>query len=99
VVARQARQTCDRVAVNADESAGLTHAAAFAQVIEQRQTFFVRQFRVEQRRTLAFAEPCFAGATIQQTNAVVFAEVAADSEVFQAALAAVGAVEIVTAES
>ena len=47
MIAGQARQARNRVAVHADESAGLTHAAAFVQVFEQRQTFFVRQFGVE----------------------------------------------------
>jgi hypothetical protein len=98
VIAGQACQPRDRVAMDTDEPTGLANAAAFVQVFQQRQTYVVRKFRVEQRRTLAFAEPGLAGAAIQQTDALVFAKVAANGEVFEAALTVLATVRILTAE-
>jgi len=87
-----------RVLVHPDQAAGLTHAAAFLQMLEYRERFLVRELAAVQGGTLALGEAFLAGAAGEDAAFLVGAIAEADAEVVQPAAAVVGALGILAAE-
>jgi hypothetical protein len=88
----------DGVLADADQPAGLAHAAALGQVRQHGGRLLGRQAGVEQRRALALGEAGLAGAAAQQAPAVR-AVAGRHRQVAGAALAVVGAVAVQAAEA
>ncbi len=94
-----AGESYDGVAVDADEAPGGSHAAALAEVLEDREGPLFRQMAAVQRRALALGEAGAAGVAIELPVLLGFAVAAADREVAGVAAAVELAVGILAAEA
>jgi hypothetical protein len=92
-------QSDDGVAVDADQTFGLSDAAAVAEVLEHGVGLVLGQVGVEQGRALAFGEAIFAGVAVEQPNVVLLAVAGADGEVSGVAFAVERAVGFLAAEA
>jgi hypothetical protein len=92
------RQTHDGVFVNPDETAGLAHAAALLQMLQDREGFLLGKFGAVQRRAFAFRETGLAGATGEDTAFFIGPISKANAQVVAATLAIVGTVGVLAAE-
>jgi hypothetical protein len=91
-------QAKDRIFVNTHEPSRLTNATALLQVTQNRDGLVVGKSCGEQRGALAFREAFLAGAACQNPQ-LVAAIAKADTQVLEAALAIVSAVQVEAAES
>jgi hypothetical protein len=85
------------VFTDANEAAGLADAYPFSDVLQDFDHLVLGQSGVEQRRALAFGEPIFASAAIQQA-ALLGAVAHTHSQVAVTALTIVRAILVLTAE-
>jgi hypothetical protein len=76
-----AGQAGDRVAVDADEAAGLPGAVALTEVIEHGTGLVLRQVGAKQWSAFAFGEAVFAGPAVKQADMILLAEASADRKV------------------
>jgi hypothetical protein len=90
VLARQQAIANDGILVHLDQATDLAHSTAFVEVGQQRNNFFFRQQRSEQRRAFAFGTTGLAGRTVQHAALLVGAVVIANAQVTEAAFAVVG---------
>src|SRR5438552_5114725 len=98
LLARDQGQPHHRVFVDSDEAAGLTHAATFLQMLEDRERFLLGEFAVIQGGAFALGEAFLTGAAGEHTAFLVGAITEAHADVIQAAAAVVGALRILAAE-
>jgi hypothetical protein len=87
-----------RVFVDTHQAAGLADAAAFLQMLEDREGFVLGELAVVQGRTLTFGEAFLAGAAGEDTAFLVGAIAEANPKIVQAAAAVVGTLRILAAE-
>jgi hypothetical protein len=99
VLAGQASQPHNGVAVGPGEPFGLTDPVAFDQVFEDGDRLLVGQARVEQRRALAFGEPRLARLAEEEPDLMILAVPIADREVAGVALTVERAVRVLAAEA
>jgi hypothetical protein len=98
LLARYQGQADNRVFVDPDQATGLTHAAAFLQMLEDREGFLLGQFATVQSSAFAFGKAFLAGATGQDTAFPVGSVAEANAEVVETAAAVVRTLRILTAE-
>jgi hypothetical protein len=99
VLASLEGQAGDGVLVDADQSCGLSDAAAVGEVGEDGKDLVLRESAVEERCGLAFAEAVLAGAAVEESVLLLAAVAHADGEVAVSASAIVGAVGVEAAEA
>jgi hypothetical protein len=88
----------DRVFVDPDQAAGLTHAAALLQMLENGESCLLSKLAMVQGGALAFGEAFLASATGQDTAFFLGSVAEADAEIVEAAAAIVGAPRVLAAE-
>src|SRR5512135_1847618 len=81
-----AGESHDGVAVDTDEAAGGTHAAAFIEMFEHRESRLFGQMAAVQRRALALGEAGAAGIAVELPVLLGLAVAAADREIARVAL-------------
>jgi hypothetical protein len=86
VLTGQEGQSCDGILVDPHQARGLSHAATFGEMLQDRQNLIVWKFGVEQRRAFELGEPSLTNVAVEQA-VVGPAEMAADREVADTALA------------
>jgi hypothetical protein len=94
-----AGQSDERVGGDADQTTGLSDAAAFGQVLEDGEGGRFGKSAAIQGRTLAFGEASTAGVAVEKPELLVFAVVAADREIASGTLAVEQAVRILATET
>ena len=92
-------QADDRIGVNIDQASGLSHAAAFGEVLEHGSGLRLGEVSLEQGSALALGEAVFAGPTVEQADLILLAEAAADGEVSGVASAVEGAIGFLATEA
>jgi hypothetical protein len=97
LIAREQAKTDYGVLVHADQAAGLPHAAAFGDVLQQGHDLILGQATVEQRRSLAFGEACLTGSAAQQPP-LLRTVVPRHGQVAVATLAVIGTSAVLTTE-
>src|SRR5262245_14279653 len=81
LLAGQARQPRDGVAVDPGEPLGLADAVALGEVLEDRQRELRGQPGAEERGALALGEPSLTGRTVEEADVLTLAAAIADGEV------------------
>jgi hypothetical protein len=99
VLAGQAGQPHDGVAMDPDEAFGLTDAVAFDQMLEDGDHFFRGEAGVGQWRPLAFGESGPAGVAVEQTDLLMSAVAVADREIADVSLAVERAFGVLATEA
>jgi hypothetical protein len=94
VFARQAAVTHYGVAMNALQSGGLADTATLGDVPKNGEDFFLRQFRFEQRSSLALGKSSVTGSAAEHPPLVVGPVVIAHVEVFPSAFSVIGTLGI-----
>src|SRR5260370_340124 len=89
MLAGQDGQAYHGVLIHPDQTAGLAHAAARLQMLQDREGFVLGEFGPIQRRALALGEPFLASAAGQHAALLVGAVAEADAQVVQATPAVV----------
>ncbi len=97
-MAGEDRQPYHGVLVDADQAAGLPHAATLLEVLEDGKSFGLGKFGAIQEGAFAFGEALLASPTGQDAAVLVGAVAEADAEVVKAAAAVIGAVRVLAAE-
>jgi hypothetical protein len=92
-------QSCDGIAVDADQPGGRSDAPAFEEVGQDVVGLLGWEVGVEQGRALAFGEAGLAGVAVEQAELILFAVAGADREVSGVALAVARAVGVLAAEA
>ena len=92
-------QPDDGVAVDPDQTLGLSDAAALAEVLEHGVGLVLGQVGMEQGRAPARGEAVFAGVAVEEPDVVTLAVVGADGEIPGIALAVEGAIGFLAAEA
>jgi hypothetical protein len=92
------RQAYHGVFVDPHQSAGLTNAAAFLQMLEDREGFIVGELAAVQGRAFAFGKAFLAGAAGEYSAFLLGAIAEANAEVVQATAAVVGALRVLAAK-
>jgi hypothetical protein len=92
-------QSDDGVAVDADQTFGLSDAAALGEVLEHGVGLVLGQMGVEQGRALALGEAVLAGVAVEQPDVISLAVAGADREVSGVAFAEEGAIRFLAAEA
>jgi hypothetical protein len=93
------RQPDDGVAMDADQTLGLSDAAALAEVLEHGVGLVLGPVGMGQGRAPAFGEAVFAGVAGEEPDVVTLAVVGADGEIPGVASAVEGAVGSLAAEA
>jgi len=87
-----------RAGVHANQAAGLSHPAAFLDVLQYGQNLLVRQAGTKERGAFPFRESTVTGSTIQQADSARLAEVAAHRQIPPTAVAVIRAVNTLATE-
>jgi hypothetical protein len=92
--ARQSAVSHHGVAMNLHQTGGFTDAATIGDVPKDVEDFFLRQFRFEQRSSLAFGKSGVTGPAAEQPPLLVGPVVIAHVEVFSSAFSVIGTLGI-----
>jgi len=98
MLAGQDGQAYHGVLIHPDQTAGLPHATALLQVLQDREGFVLGEFGPIQRRALAFGEPFLTSPAGQHAALLVGAVAEADAQVVQATPAVVATLGVLAAE-
>jgi len=88
-----------RIPMHPDQPAGLAHAAAFRNVLQQRNQFVGRQLQAKQGRAFPFRKTLLARAAVQQANPLVLSKPAADGQILRPAFAIIRTYAVLTTKS
>jgi len=88
-----------RIPVHLDQPTGLSNAAAFGNVLQQRNQFRGRQLHAKQGRAFPLRKTFLTRAAIQQAKPLVLSKPAVDGQILRPAFAIIRTLAILTTKS